>query len=179
MKPYIIHGGLGSPYSMKMRAIFRYRRLPHVWKQVNMADRSIFAKVKAPVIPIIEFPDGSWHDDSTPMIFTLEKLHGERSIVPDDVGQAFLACLLEDMADEWGTKAMFHYRWFRERDQKQMSEYCRSTGYRARDATPSCDRRRCFATDRSNAWRSSAARRRTRLSSSSRPGKSWICSKPM
>jgi len=27
------------------------------------------------------------------------------------------------MADEWGTKAMFHYRWLRERDQVQMSEW--------------------------------------------------------
>ena len=96
MAHYTIHGGLGSPYSMKMRAIFRYRRLPHIWKQVDMADRSMFAKVKAPVIPIIEFPDGSSHNDSTPMIFTLEKLHSERSIIPDDAGHAFLAYLLEE-----------------------------------------------------------------------------------
>ncbi|MGD0192398.1 MAG: glutathione S-transferase N-terminal domain-containing protein [Rhizomicrobium sp.] len=118
-----IYGGLGSPYSMKMRAVLRYRRLPYIWRQMEMGDDRIFKNVKAPVIPVIRFPDGTWHNDSTPMIFELEKLHRERSIVPDDAGQTFLAYLLEDFADEWGTKLMFHYRWFRERDQKIMSEW--------------------------------------------------------
>lgn len=123
MSHYTIYGGLGSPYSMKMRAIFRYRRLPHVWRQMEMGDDRIFQNVKAPVIPVIEYPDGTWKNDSTPLIFDLEKRHSERSIVPSDLAQAFLAYLLEDFADEWGTKPMFHYRWYRECDQKQLAEW--------------------------------------------------------
>lgn len=57
------------------------------------------------------------------MIFVLERAEPARSVVPADPAQAFLAYLLEDFADEWGTKPMFHYRWYRERDQKQMSEW--------------------------------------------------------
>jgi glutathione S-transferase len=121
---YRILGSLGSPYSMKIRAVMRYRRLPHVWIQVQEGHDAERAMVKVPVIPVVQYPDGSYHNDSTPMIDDLERRHpGQRSIIPDDPADAFLAALLEDMADEWGTKFMFHYRWFRERDQKQMSQW--------------------------------------------------------
>lgn len=122
--PYRILGSLGSPYSLKMRALFRYRRIPHIWVQARPEQDADRSAMKVPVIPIIRYPDGSDHNDSTPIIYELEDRHpGERSVVPDEPGAAFLAYLLEDMADEWGTKLMFHYRWRRERDQAQMSQW--------------------------------------------------------
>ena len=94
MSAYTIYGGLGSPYSMKMRAVFRYRRLPHIWRQMEMGDDMF--KHGAPVIPVIKYPDGAWKNDSA-TDFRSGARHGERSIVPADPAQAFLAFLLEDL----------------------------------------------------------------------------------
>jgi len=49
--------------------------------------------------------------DSTPLIRELEARYEGRCVVPTDPVIAYLDALLEDYADEWLTKAMFHYRW--------------------------------------------------------------------
>ena len=119
---YKLYGALGSPYSMKLRALLRYRRLPHLWVD-GAATREALGQVRAPVIPVLQYPDGHYDNDSTPVLYDLEERHAERRVVPDDPAQAFIAHLLEDFADEWLTKAMFGYRWLEEIDQIQMSRW--------------------------------------------------------
>jgi len=119
---YQIHGALGSPYSMKMRALLRYRRITHVWSHGATA-QAAQAKLGAPVIPVLEYPDGTLAYDSTPLVYDLEQRHEGRSVIPPDPATAFIAHLLEDFADEWLTKAMFGYRWLEEVDQVQMSQW--------------------------------------------------------
>jgi glutathione S-transferase len=119
-----IYGGLGSPYSMKIRALCRYRRIPHIWMQVDDRHGQVFEHVKVPVIPVVAFPDGRWMNDSTPLAFALEATFpNDRSVIPANEAQAFIDLLLEDFADEWITKVMFHYRWFADRDQAQLSHW--------------------------------------------------------
>lgn len=118
---HTLYGALGSPYSMKMRALLRYRRIPFVWKQGAEA-MQIAATLKAPVIPVLEFPDGRRANDSTPLAYELEhRVANDRGVIPPDPAHAFLSFLIEDFADEWLTKAMFSYRWLRPRDRERMS----------------------------------------------------------
>ncbi|MEM7078460.1 MAG: glutathione S-transferase N-terminal domain-containing protein [Pseudomonadota bacterium] len=122
MTRYKLYGGGGSPYSMKMRAILRYRRLGFDWYQITPEMRQTLKHDGPPVIPILQLPeDASLHVDSTPLAYLLEARHSERSIIPDDPALAYVCDLLEDMADEWCTKMMFHYRWYRTIDQAYSS----------------------------------------------------------
>lgn len=112
--PYRLLGGPGSPYSLKMRAVLRYRRISHHWivPRGFLGTEGELLQAGKGMLPVLQLPDGTYHADSTPLIHLLEQRHpGTRSVIPPDPGHAFLAQLVEDCADEWLTLAMFDYRW--------------------------------------------------------------------
>jgi len=119
-------GGHGSPYSRKMRAVLRYRRIPFRWIRRGSPEDVGIPGVPVALIPVLVFPgSGGAGDvamiDSTPQIRRLEELYGERRVIHPDPAVAFLDALIEDYADEWLTKAMFHYRWAYPEDVQKAS----------------------------------------------------------
>jgi glutathione S-transferase len=124
---YQIYGGPASPYSMKIRAVFRYLRLPHTWI-VPMdgfagegglgegAPDSTLAAAGKGVVPVVRFPDGSYRADSTPMMYHLSELVPERTLIHPNAGISFLSHLVEDMADEYLPLYFFYFRWTTDAD---------------------------------------------------------------
>ncbi len=114
--PLTLVGSPGSPYSRKLRAVLRYRRIAHRWVQRGSAQDVGIPRPAVALIPVLVLPsaDGGAPEaavDTTPLIRRLETMVAERSVIPADPVLAFLDALIEDYADEWLTKAMFHYRW--------------------------------------------------------------------
>lgn len=120
---YRLHGANGSPYSVKVRAALRYWRIPFDWVRIDERGAAVMSRVKVPVIPILEHPDGRFENDSTQVLLGLDRGQPRRRILPEDPGLAFLVALLEDMADEWATKLMFHYRWHDPVDRAWCSQW--------------------------------------------------------
>jgi glutathione S-transferase len=115
---YRIYGAEVSPYSVKVRSYFRYKRIPHRWIVRNARTQAEYQKyARLPLIPLVVTPEDEALQDSTPIIEALEARFPEPSIHPEDPIAAFVSALLEEFGDEWGNKWMFHYRWAREVDQ--------------------------------------------------------------
>lgn len=120
---YRIFGAELSPYSVKVRSYFRYKGIPHEWLERNAGNMEEFRRhAKLPLIPLVLTPEGEALQDSTPLIERLERDHPEPPLAPEDPALAFLSALLEEYADEWGNKPMFHYRWTYEADRESAAE---------------------------------------------------------
>ena len=117
-----IFGGPASPYSMKLRAVFRYRRIPHYWlvpqsgftgegRLGEGSSDSLLNRAAKGVVPVVMYPNGEFKFRLTPIMLELESLYSRRSIIPPSPSIAFIARLIEDMADECMPLPMFYFRW--------------------------------------------------------------------
>ena len=111
-----------------MLSLLRYRRLPYNFLigglfEEGIMDTSYLPKAKINLMPTFYFKNKSNKlepmVDSTFILRRLEKLYSDRSAVPKSSVLNFLDYLIEDFADEWLTKATFHYRWTYDEDIKK------------------------------------------------------------
>ncbi|MES3040469.1 MAG: glutathione S-transferase family protein [Pseudomonadota bacterium] len=116
---YRLFGMEVSPYSVKVRALLRFKQVPFEWLLRSRANESAFREhAKVPLIPLLVTPTGPMQD-STPMLSFLEAEHPTPSIRLTDPLLNFLSDALEEAADEWLIKPMFHYRWNYEADRHE------------------------------------------------------------
>src|SRR5438132_11715594 len=105
-----IVGMPGSPYSRKMRAVLRYRRVPHLWVHPGSPEARGLPQPRVALLPqlILRGPDGAPEAaiDSTPLIRRLEGMCAARAVIPPAPVPACIDAVLEDYAAEGLTKPM-------------------------------------------------------------------------
>ncbi len=120
-EPLRLKGAPGSPYTRKMLAYMRYR---HIEYELLIGDQSAdqlgLPEPKTDLLPTFYLPnqDGEIEAvvDSTPLIRRFEQAFTGRETLPENPILGFVNYLIEDYADEWLTKSMFHYRWHYDAD---------------------------------------------------------------
>jgi glutathione S-transferase len=121
--------GIGaSPYTRKLRAALRYRRIPYRFVVVGSEEASALPKRPLPLLPYVILPGpdgepGAAMSDTTPILDHLEQRYPDRRLRPAHPALRFIDMLLEDYGDEWLSKCMFHYRWSYAPDTKKASAY--------------------------------------------------------
>ena len=124
-QPLLLNGVPGSPYTRKMLALLRYRRI--AYRLVPSASGVPgLPPSRPPLLPTFYLPgaDGALQAvaDSTPLIRRFEAEYPGRSVIPPNPALALIDALLEDFGDEWLTKALFHYRWTRPADIQKAAQ---------------------------------------------------------
>ena len=124
-----VFGNVGSPYTQKILALLRYRNIPYTVSWGDVVQNLSLLDIDPPkpvLLPTMVFSHGdniisgdnkkNAKTDTTPIIRELEDIYDDKSVIPLSPVLNFLNYLLEDFADEWTTKYMFHYRWHFDQD---------------------------------------------------------------
>lgn len=112
----------GSPYTRKTLSLLRYRRIPYrfIPSSRNFIDQNddrypSRPEPKVALLPTFYTRDEKGEEvaitDTSPVLRKFEQQFPDRKVIPNHPALSFINMLIEDYADEWLTKAMFHYRW--------------------------------------------------------------------
>jgi glutathione S-transferase len=116
---YRLFGAESSAYSTKLRSYLKYKAMPFEWvPRTAETEAEIKTHARFATLPILVTASGFAVHDTTPLVEALEADSPEPSATPADGALAFLACVLEEYADVWLAKAVYHYRWGRKKDQR-------------------------------------------------------------
>jgi glutathione S-transferase len=118
---YALYTMDNSPYSDKIRALLRYKRVPFVEHTETMETRFtvLQARTGKTMVPVLISPEDEAMNDSTAIAAALEKRHPTPATRWTDPPIDTLAMLLEDYADEWLVRVMLASRWYHAADAAQ------------------------------------------------------------
>jgi glutathione S-transferase len=118
---YTLYTMDNSPYSDKIRALLRYKKLPFVEHTENLETRFsvLQARTGKTMVPVLVTPDDEASNDSTTIASLLEKRHPAPPTRWEDPSMDAVAMLLEDYADEWLVRIMLASRWYHAADAAQ------------------------------------------------------------
>ncbi len=116
---YRLFGAETSAYSTKLRSYLKYKSVPFDFiARTDATEAELKSFSRFPTLPVLVTASGFAVHDTTPTMEALEADTPEPSVTPADGALAFLACVLEEYADVWLAKAVYHYRWGRKKDQR-------------------------------------------------------------
>lgn len=109
--PLTVYGSSISYFTGKLENYFRLKGIPYRLQPL-VARSVVKEKTGSTQMPAVEFADGRWMSDSTPIIEWFEAEYPATAVIPQDPLQRFFSLLLEDYADEWLWRPAMHYRWY-------------------------------------------------------------------
>lgn len=128
MKDLRLVGVGASPYTRKLRAALRFRRLPYRFVVPGSKEAEALPGAPLPLVPYIVAADETGEltlakSDTTPILTFLDQSRQYRPLRPADPALRLIDLLIEDYGDEWLSKCMFHYRWSHGPDTARASAY--------------------------------------------------------
>ena len=119
----IVYGSKISYFTGKLEAYLRFKGFEYEHQPTMLHADRLRVAAGTVQMPIVEFPDGRFASDSTPIIAYLEAKRPEPSVYPADPALRFVALFIEDYADEWLWRPAMHYRWSYAHDREFASSF--------------------------------------------------------